>query len=116
MTNKGGYMKTAFDCAPVKCVTAWALSYEGQQAGKLVASHGQSQVICTIAAWKGPLSRFSKMTGRASGYGYHKLSAAMEAALESAGFYMTHDSLSGRGESCMKEFFEKMGYQVLDVI
>ena len=109
-------MKTAYDCAPVKRVTAWALTFNGERAGKLVAAYGRSRVTCTISAWLGPLKDYEKMTGWASGYGYHKLSAAMEDALDRAKVPLKHDSINGRGDSAMREFFEAQGYQVLEVL
>lgn len=81
-----------------------------------MGAYGESQVTCTISAWKGPLQDFNQMTGRASGYGYHKLSAAMEDALDRGRVTVKHDSISGRGEGRMREFFEALGYRVFEVI
>lgn len=109
-------MKTAYDCAPVKSVTAWALTFNGDMAGRLVAAYGDSRVTCTISAWAGPLKEHNKMTGTASGYGYHKLSAAMEDALVRGGVPVENDHIGGRGGGAMREYLEKLGYRVLEVL
>lgn len=40
--------------------------------------------------------------GKASGYGYHKSSAALQAAITSAGITLT-DPIDGRGDQAMEE-------------
>ena len=59
---------------------------------------------------------YASGSGFAGGYGYHKESAAMEEALESAGIVIDYrDSISGRGESAMESALmaiaRKLGYR-----
>lgn len=50
-------------------------------------------------------------SGKASGSGYHKASAATSSALEAAGIEMSED-ISGRGESLMKEALLAIGREL----
>jgi len=59
---------------------------------------------------------YASGSGFAGGYGYHKESAAMEEALESAGIVIDYrDSISGRGEGAMESALmaiaRKLGYR-----
>lgn len=49
--------------------------------------------------------------GKAGGYGYHRVSAAMDEALEDAGFVLS-ESISGVGESAMKKALEAIALHV----
>lgn len=48
---------------------------------------------------------FFNGSGKASGYGYHKASSALQAAIDSAGIELS-ESISGRGESAMRDALE----------
>lgn len=45
--------------------------------------------------------------GKAGGYGYHKPSAALQEAMQDAGFTLSSD-IGGHGDSAMREAFEAM--------
>jgi hypothetical protein len=70
-------MKSAFDSAPAKSLSAFVLIYEGKYAGRIVAAHGESLVRATVHIYGGPLANMPATTGTARGYGYCKLSAAI---------------------------------------
>ena len=48
---------------------------------------------------------YARGAGKAGGYGYHKDSAALDAALKDAGFALSH-SIAAVGESAMRSAFE----------
>lgn len=60
---------------------------------------GAGPVYC--AAWFHGPNLYASGKGRASGYGYHKTSAAFAEAIESAGFKLDKD-ISGVGSDAMK--------------
>lgn len=61
---------------------------------------GASPVYCSIWAHAGEYSLAGH--GNARGYGYHKKSAALQAALRSAGATLSHP-IDGRGEGAMRD-------------
>jgi len=77
---------------------------------------GAGTVWCSV--WVSSEGRYFAGHGRASGYGYHKRSAAFEAALRSAGISLTQGdrpaSIEGAGESAMREaigaLMDALGY------
>jgi hypothetical protein len=107
-------MKTAYDLNHVKSVSALALLFNGENAGRMVANYSDnpngSVCTATVTAWKGPLKDRQGMTGRAGGYGYDKLSSAVFQALRKSGI----DTIKTDGETC--KMFESLGYQVIEVL
>ena len=69
--------KSAYDYASIKSVSAYAITFNGNFCGKIVANHGESQVTATVCIYGGPRRGMESTTGVASGYGYDKLSAAI---------------------------------------
>lgn len=62
--------------------------------------------VAWVSLWrhgidKAGLTGTCRGCGKAGGYGYHKASAAMEEALEDAGFILS-ESISGVGETAMR--------------
>lgn len=69
-------------------------------------SRSASVVYCSI--WvDGPNAEWSGY-GTAGGYGYHKASAALSAALRSAGWQLDED-IDGRGDSAMRDALLAIG-------
>ena len=75
---------------------------------------GASPVMCSV--W---IDNKYAGHGRANGYGYHKPSAALSAALTSAGIEMDTD-IDGRGDSIMKDALkaicDELGYNDVYVV
>lgn len=111
--------KDAFDGRHVKSVTAWALMFEGEHAGRIVANWSDNPAgsVCTatVHLWGGPLEYLPSMSGKAGGYGYCKFSAAVYDALHRASD-VGQISMSGAGESAVIDWFESFGYKVARVI
>lgn len=125
--------RSAFDCAHVKSVSAWALLFPEEsgklgEAGKMVAnwSDNPNGSVCTatLAIWDGPLKDLEKCTGQAGGYGYDKLSAAFVDALQRSNFETLDVSrtaekprpMHAAGKEKAKEWLTKLGYMVIEVI
>lgn len=124
--------KSAFDCKHVNSVRAWALASvkdgKPEMVGRVVADYSDNRngSVCTVTvvAWGGPMNAWheSGMTAKAGGYGYCKFSAAFEEAVRDhatkAGFVPPDGKweLHGRGEGAVRNFLEKLGYTVLEVI
>lgn len=115
--------RSAFDCKHVKSVHAWALMHPDtsrpmEMAGKIIAdfSDCRSGSVCTasIYIWTGPLKQDGGTTGKASGYGYDKFSAAVSDALNRA--EIKHSDMAGVGESAIRKFFESHGYTCIEVL
>ena len=73
--------------ARTKSVSAYALSFEGQMAGKVVLTYprdGAGVLRCQVLFFAGPLARLPDLYGKAGGYGYDKASAAVREALGAA--------------------------------
>ena len=113
--------RDAHDLAHVKSVTAWALFFDGEGCGRIVAnwSDNPNGSVCTatVAVWDGPLDGLPRTTGKAGGGGYCKLSAAVAEALDRV-MIRPADSepISGRGRRAVEKFFESYGYTVFQVI
>lgn len=105
-------MKDAYDLEHVKSVTAWALMFEGEYAGRMIANHGKA-VTVTLVVWAGPLQAICA-TGRAAGYGYDKLSGALWDAFNRHGVFKAEVVEHGNGRS--EEEFTSRGYTVLRVL
>lgn len=83
---------------------------------------GASPVYCSIWAYastlKGGCINCSGK-GKATGYGYDKFSAALGAAIESAGIELS-DDINGRGESAITEALEtitrKLGFRKFTIV
>jgi hypothetical protein len=73
---------------------------------------GASPVYCSLWILGG--EHWTSGRGTASGYGYHKCSAAVSSALSSAGVILTRDDgamadISGVGDSAIEEAFRAIG-------
>lgn len=58
-----------------------------------------------------PKTPFARGTGKAGGYGYHKASAALAAAISDAGIVLS-ESISGVGDSAMRNACEAIARAV----
>lgn len=76
--------KSPFDCKGPRSVTAYALLWQGQPAGKIVAHHGDAS--CTAGVWvhKGPLQHLPSVWATVTGCGYDRFSSAVCKALGNA--------------------------------
>lgn len=116
-------MKSAFECKFVKHVTAWALLFNGEEAGKVVANHSDNPngSVCTLdlIVHLGPLKSDERQTGQAAGYGYDKFSGAFSDALGKL-FKLQQlpnpTNLSAVGKNACQTYLEGLGYQVIEVI
>lgn len=110
-------MKSAFEMSHVRKVKAWAVTYNGEMAGRIVAnsSDNPNGSVCTatVGFWGGPLKDINASTGRAGGYGYDKFSAAVSYALNKIG---VKNDVDGRGDSSVKSLLRNLGYSVIEVI
>jgi len=115
--------RSAFDFSHVKSVTAWALVFKGEYAGKIVANYSDnpngSVVTATVAVYVGPITDWSEgsSTGAAGGGGYCKFSAAVSDAFHRMEKCPNNlPPLSGYGEGAIREFLKSLGYEVYAVI
>lgn len=80
-------------------------------------SDGASPVYCSV--WIGGNGHTASGHGSASGYGYHKRSAAMQAAIDSAGIKLS-EPIDGRGDSAQRDALSAiaraMGYTAFTII
>lgn len=110
-------MKTAFEMPHVKAVKAWAMIFQGEMSGRIVANYSDnpngSVCTATVGFWGGPLKDTNSSTGRAGGYGYDKFSAAVSYALNKIG---VKNDVDGRGDSSVKSLLGHLGYSVIEVI
>lgn len=112
-------MRSAYDLKHVKSTTAWALLFQGEEAGRVVANWSDNPAgsVCTatLSIWKGPLAYHSDghLTASARGYGYDKLSQAVYYALK-AGKFEPKTVRPGNGQT--RQEFEAWGYQVVSVL
>lgn len=134
-------MKSAFDCAHVKGVSAYVLLHPDRPdelAGRIVCNHSDNPAgsVCTatVHVWAGPLRGMSGATDRAGGYGYCKASAAICGAVRRGlGSPDSHypDDLKakcaevlandpprfdGAGISAAEKWFQAYGYRFLRVM
>ena len=68
-----------------------------------------STVYCCI--WINGKKHSASGSGKAGGYGYHKPSAALQTAIETAGFKLSED-INGRGDSAMYDAIESLAKTV----
>lgn len=138
--------KNFWDLKHVSSVTAIALLWEGKPAGKIVANWSDNPAgsVCTalVLIHEGPLAsivgdKFCGSIGKAGGYGYDKLSTAIEDALlrakwhggyDDKGDNLPHKVLSNEGKRVIdiapvmggtgnqREVFERLGYTWVSVI
>ena len=124
-------MKTAYDYKHVKGTTAIALIKDGKQAGKIVAnwSDNPNGTVCTATVHIECWGESYVGTGRASGYGYDKLSAAIYDALQNAYYHRwdssrdlteIHHDLSKvykvePGSGNQRHVFELLGYTYIEI-
>lgn len=110
-------MKSAFEFNHVKSVKAWAVLFDGEEAGRIVAnfSDNPNGSVCTssVGFWAGPLKGKESSTGRAGGYGYDKFSASVSSALSKIG---VKNDVDGRGAASVRSLLEGLGYQVIEVL
>lgn len=64
--------------------------------------NGESNTCCLWVINVDPSGKCTQGSGHAGGYGYHRRSAAMQDAIENAGFTLSQD-IGGVGESTMRE-------------
>lgn len=123
MTKAKQLSKSAYDYSHVKSVSAWALLFNGEQAGKVVANWSDNPMgsvcTCTITVYAGPGKVWkegykSHMTGQAGGCGYDKLSGAFSDALHRFG--VAHPNLHGAGSEACKAWLRSLGYTVIEVL
>lgn len=110
----------------------------GNFAGRIVANWSDNPAgsVCTaqVSVWEGPLSFIPNTIGKAGGYGYDKLSAAIESALwkakegkalgSSSMTQAERESMSalkwpqmgGAGFGAVRTWIESFGYIVVDAI
>src|SRR5690606_3065831 len=69
-------------------------------------SDGASPVYCSV--WTYREGRHTAGHGRARGYGYHRQSAALAAALDSAGITLA-EPIDGRGDGAMRDALLAVG-------
>lgn len=110
-------MKSAYEMNHVKSVKAWAVLFNGEMVGRIVANYSDnpngSVCTATVGFWGGKLKDTQSSTGRAAGYGYDKFSAAVSSALSKIG---VKNDVDGRGDSSVKALLENLGYSVIEVI
>ena len=126
--------RNIYDYKMVKGVSAIALLKAGKPVGKIVANWSDNPAgsVCTaqVMLWDGPISEQIKkrqvktdflncelsvvMIGKADGYGYDKLSAAISAALRVGGLEKLLPVEGGSGNQ--RSVFEKAGFEWVEVI
>ena len=117
--------RSAFDCTHVRGVSAYVIihpDYPRTVAGRIVANHSDnpngSVCTATVHIFAGPLSACPFTTGKAGGYGYDKLSAAVQDALDRAGWEGKPKipPFGGDGMDAVARWFESFGYVCVSVI
>lgn len=122
-------MKNARDLKHCKSVSAIALLYKGENAGRIVAnwSDNPNGSVCTasVTVWIGPLAIEDKITvdlmgndteitqstrtAKAGGGGYCKLSHAIGGALNIG-------EIQGAGIEAVRKYFEGNDYQFIEIL
>jgi len=112
-----------YDMKGMKSVSAYVLLYKGRYAGRIVAnwSDNPNGSVCTAAVmiFDGPLSDMPVTTGKAGGYGYDKMSAAVNEAIckvASKDSGLVVPDFGGAGMSVVGAWFEEHGYKIHDII
>lgn len=112
--------KSIFDYKGVKSVTAICLLKDGQRAGKIIANWSDNPAgsVCTAAVilYKHPTKPDESFNniGKAGGYGYDKLSSAIEQALYKDELNQVIKVKGGSGNQ--REAFESAGYEFIEII
>lgn len=116
-------MKHVTEMKGPKATTAWALLYNGKQAGKLIANWSDNPMgtVCSASVYifAGPLDLKEKKgfdygnVGKAGGYGYDKLSQAVWQVFNKCGIE-TKKVKPANGLT--REEFEAWGYEVFEII
>jgi hypothetical protein len=134
---------SVYDMSHVKSVSFVVLAHPqstrpGNFAGRIVANWSDNPAgsVCTaqMSIWEGPLSFIPNTIGKAGGYGYDKLSAAIESglwkakedkALRSSSMTQAERELmsalkwpnmGGAGFSVVRTWLGSFGYTVVDAI
>jgi hypothetical protein len=119
-------MKQVNDMSNCSGATAIALLFEGKPAGRIIAnwSNNPSGSVCSasVIIWEGPLKdckgpkgkelNYANI-GKASGYGYDKLSQSVWQCLNNAGV-QTLKVEPGNGQTTQE--FEAWGYQAFTIL
>ena len=122
-------MKPAFDLKHTKMVSTIALLRGGKYCGRIVANYSDNPngSVCTATVQLFD-PHFLSGTGKAGGYGYDKMSAAVRNALSNmqlddgsmqnltTDIDVTHPGVWGTGGKNVREAFEKAGYTYLEVL
>lgn len=121
-------MENIYDMKHVAGTSAWALLKDGKPCGKVVANWSDNPAgsVCTAMVYvyngthpdfdREPFDRPAKdvVYGKASGYGYCKLSSAIGQALRQN--YNVKTDMDWVGESAVIEFFNARGIEVFKII
>ena len=93
-------------------VAAYILISDNREIGRAVCYMGKSRQASVVYAsvWIRVKALGDTISGRghAGGYGYHKSSAAIGSAIESAGITLSED-INGRGQSAIREALLAIG-------
>lgn len=123
-------MKSAYDYAHVKSVSAWALLFDGKEAGKIVCNWTDnpngSGCVMTVSIWRGPINDWTDesvtaLDGSGAG-GYDKFSGAFSRVMRKIAKFgkipqdVIIPDLHGRGSGAIRRFLENLEYQVFEVI
>lgn len=109
--------RSAFDTASVRDVTAWAVLFNGSEAGKVVCSYGGARTLATISIWAGPWRLEESATGDATGGGYCRRSGAIaDAAIRHGAPLSSLAPLGGSGLVAIQRAFEAAGYEIIEVL
>ena len=137
MTTKNIYDYSHVKGVSYACLSHHASTRPGGFAGRIVANWSDNPAgsVCTaqVSIWEGPLACIPNTIGRAGGYGYDKLSAAIQSAITRAkegkglgkpdtseqaaslaGLNVPH--FADMGFSEVRKWFESLGYVVVDSI
>ena len=100
--------------------SAYALLFEGQEAGRIITawpSNGAGCVRMACHFWQGPLKHDESMLGQAGGwYGYDKESVAFADALDRAGKSQGADLAGLKRMGAVTSWLESQGYRVIKVL
>lgn len=113
-------MKQVNEMKGPKSTTAWALLYEGKEAGRVIAnwSDNPAGTVCSasVIVFHGPLAEYGfgyDTVGRAGGYGYDKLSQAVWQCFDKVG---CPAKVVRPANGQTRDEFEAWGYTVIEVL
>ena len=118
MSKKKQLSFNIFDHPCVQRVRAWAIIFDGTEAGKIVWAYpiyGAGIVKCQANVYSGPLNVEHVLRGTASGYDYCKTSASFVDALDRADI-TPNRSLHGAGVGETRRYLESLGYMVIEAV